>query len=113
MVCVLLSAIIVSPWTAGGWVSSQPFDHTSVLQFLERVTGVKEPNISAWRRRPSTCATIRRCGSSDPRECVTRDGGGRADARLAIGGDGEIYIVSKPDGMIRKLTAVVMPPPAR
>jgi len=27
--------IIVSPWTAGGWVCSEPFDHTSVLQFLE------------------------------------------------------------------------------
>jgi phospholipase C len=43
-------AIIVSPWTAGGWVSSEPFDHTSVLQFLEKFTGVKETNISAWRR---------------------------------------------------------------
>jgi phospholipase C len=43
--------IIVSPWTAGGWVSSQSFDHTSVLQFLEQVTGVREPNISPWRRR--------------------------------------------------------------
>jgi phospholipase C len=43
--------IIISPWTAGGWVCSQPFDHTSVLQFLERVTGVSEPNISEWRRR--------------------------------------------------------------
>ena len=43
--------ILVSPWTAGGWVCSQPFDHTSVLQFLEKVTGVKEPNISDWRRR--------------------------------------------------------------
>jgi phospholipase C len=43
--------IIISPWTAGGWVSSQPFDHTSILQFLERITGVREPNISAWRRR--------------------------------------------------------------
>jgi phospholipase C len=43
--------IIVSPWTAGGWVCSQPFDHTSVLQLLEKFTGVKEPNISAWRRR--------------------------------------------------------------
>ena len=42
--------IIVSPWTAGGWVCSQPFDHTSVLQFLEKITGVKEENISAWRR---------------------------------------------------------------
>ncbi|MFT3977013.1 MAG: alkaline phosphatase family protein [Sphingomonas bacterium] len=43
--------IIVSPWTVGGWVCSQPFDHTSVLQFLERVTGVREPNITDWRRR--------------------------------------------------------------
>jgi phospholipase C len=42
--------IIVSPWTAGGWVCSQPFDHTSVLQFLEKFTGVKEMNISDWRR---------------------------------------------------------------
>lgn len=43
--------ILVSPWTAGGWVCSHPFDHTSVLQLLERVTGVREPNISDWRRR--------------------------------------------------------------
>jgi phospholipase C len=43
--------IIISPWTAGGWVCSQTFDHTSVLQFLERITGVAEPNITAWRRQ--------------------------------------------------------------
>ncbi len=43
--------IIASPWTAGGWVCSQPFDHTSVLQFLERWTGVAEPNITDWRRK--------------------------------------------------------------
>ncbi|MEP6671851.1 MAG: phospholipase C, phosphocholine-specific [Chthoniobacter sp.] len=43
--------IVVSPWTAGGWVCSQPFDHTSVLQFLEKFTGVKEPNITDWRRQ--------------------------------------------------------------
>ena len=43
--------IIVSPWTAGGWVCSQPFDHTSVLQFLEKFTGVAEPNITDWRRK--------------------------------------------------------------
>jgi phospholipase C len=42
--------IIVSPWTMGGQVCSEPFDHTSVLQFLERVTGVREPNITPWRR---------------------------------------------------------------
>ena len=43
--------IIISPWTTGGWVCSQPFDHTSILQFLERFTGVRESNISDWRRR--------------------------------------------------------------
>ncbi|GII59782.1 non-hemolytic phospholipase C [Planotetraspora thailandica] len=41
---------VISPWSRGGWVNSQVFDHTSVVQFLERVTGVKEPNISDWRR---------------------------------------------------------------
>ncbi len=42
--------MIVSPWTRGGWVNSQLFDHTSVLRFLEARFGVQEPNISAWRR---------------------------------------------------------------
>ena len=39
-------------------------------------------------------------------------GGGRADVRIAMGGDGEVYVLSKSDGMIRKMTAVVTPPPA-
>jgi len=38
-------------------------------------------------------------------------GGGRADVRLSMGGDGEIYIMTKSDGMIRTLAAVVAPPP--
>lgn len=42
--------IIVSPWTAGGRVCSEPFDHTSNLRLLERITGVEAPNIPAWRR---------------------------------------------------------------
>jgi phospholipase C len=42
--------IIVSPWTVGGRVCSEPSDHTSILRFLERVTGVAEPNISSYRR---------------------------------------------------------------
>jgi phospholipase C len=32
-------------------VCSEPFDHTSNLRFLEKVTGVEAPNISAWRRK--------------------------------------------------------------
>jgi phospholipase C len=42
---------IISPWTVGGYVATENFDHTSVLQFLEKVTGVTEPNITDWRRQ--------------------------------------------------------------
>jgi phospholipase C len=48
--------VIASPWSRGGQVCSQVFDHTSSLRFLEKFlshkTGRKivEPNISAWRR---------------------------------------------------------------
>jgi len=41
---------VISPWSRGGWVNSQVFDHTSVLRFLETRFGVKEPNISPFRR---------------------------------------------------------------
>ena len=41
---------VISPWSRGGWVNSQVFDHTSVIRFLESRFGVMEPNISAWRR---------------------------------------------------------------
>ncbi|RDK06047.1 phosphocholine-specific phospholipase C [Cupriavidus lacunae] len=40
----------ISPWSRGGWVNSQVFDHTSVLRFLEARFGVAEPNISPFRR---------------------------------------------------------------
>lgn len=48
--------IIVSPWSRGGFVCSELFDHTSVLQFVEKRFGVREPNISAWRR--SVCGDL-------------------------------------------------------
>lgn len=44
---------VVSPWTVGGYVCSEIFDHTSNTRFLERWLGVAEPNISTWRRRVS------------------------------------------------------------
>lgn len=47
---IRVPAIIVSPWTRGGYVCSQLFDHTSTLMFLEKRFGVREPNISPWRR---------------------------------------------------------------
>ncbi len=48
--------IIASPWTRGGLVCSELFDHTSSLQFLENFLAkkfnkqVKEENITQWRR---------------------------------------------------------------
>ena len=42
--------LAISPWSRGGWVNSQLFDHTSVIRFLEARFGVHEPNISPWRR---------------------------------------------------------------
>jgi phospholipase C len=42
--------IAISPWSKGGYVNSQVFDHTSVIQFIEKRFGVLEPNISPWRR---------------------------------------------------------------
>ncbi|MCY1515405.1 Non-hemolytic phospholipase C [compost metagenome] len=48
--------VIASPWSKGGYVNSEVFDHTSSLMFLEnflsRKTGkkIKSANISAWRR---------------------------------------------------------------
>ncbi len=41
---------VISPWSRGGWVNSQVFDHTSIIRFLEQRFGVAEPNISPWRR---------------------------------------------------------------
>ena len=41
---------VISPWSTGGWVNSEVFDHTSVIRFLETRFGVWEPNITAWRR---------------------------------------------------------------
>ncbi|MDT9689694.1 phospholipase C, phosphocholine-specific [Streptomyces sp. P9(2023)] len=42
--------LVVSPWSLGGYVCSETFDHTSVIRFLEKLTGIKEPNITPWRR---------------------------------------------------------------
>jgi phospholipase C len=41
---------VISPWSKGGWVNSQTFDHTSVGQFLEKRFGVTVPAISPWHR---------------------------------------------------------------
>lgn len=52
---VRVPMLVVSPWSKGGWVNSQVFDHTSIIRFIQRRFGtakqpLDEPNISPWRR---------------------------------------------------------------
>jgi phospholipase C len=42
--------LVVSPFSRGGYVCSDTFDHTSQMRFLETRFGVRAPNISDWRR---------------------------------------------------------------
>jgi hypothetical protein len=46
--------LVVSPWSKGGYVCSETFDHTSIIRFIEqrfkRTHNVRSPNISKWRR---------------------------------------------------------------
>ncbi len=47
--------IVISPWSKGGWVNSELFDHTSLIRFIERrfgpdYPGLVESNITPWRR---------------------------------------------------------------
>jgi phospholipase C len=46
--------LVVSPWSKGGWVCSETFDHTSIIRFIERRFGhgrnLCEANVTAWRK---------------------------------------------------------------
>jgi phospholipase C len=42
--------LICSPWTRGGYVDSNVYDHTSMLRFLATWTGVQPANVTSWRK---------------------------------------------------------------
>jgi phospholipase C len=42
--------LVISPWSTGGYVCSEIFDHSSLIRLLEARFGVEEPNITPWRR---------------------------------------------------------------
>jgi phospholipase C len=47
--------VVISPWSKGGYVSSEVFDHTSLIRFIEKRFGPQHPgitenNITKWRR---------------------------------------------------------------
>ncbi len=50
---------VISPWSKGGWVNSQVFDHTSVGMFLEKRFGVTVDAISPWHR--AVCGDLTSC----------------------------------------------------
>lgn len=41
---------VISPWSRGGLVNSQVFDHTSIGMFLEKRFGITIESITPWRR---------------------------------------------------------------
>jgi phospholipase C len=51
---VRVPMVVISPWSKGGWVNSEVFDHTSLIQFIEQrfrdLPSLREPNITPWRR---------------------------------------------------------------
>ncbi|GAA4594290.1 phospholipase C, phosphocholine-specific [Planotetraspora phitsanulokensis] len=81
---VRVPMLVVSPWTVGGHVCSETFDHSSTVRFLETWLGIKAPDISAWRRQVvgdltsafdfaapsapavSTASTVTSPGAADP-----------------------------------------------
>ncbi|MFT7359390.1 MAG: phospholipase C [Parasphingorhabdus sp.] len=50
---------VVSPWSKGGWVNSETFDHTSVGRFLEKRFDLTIPAISPWHR--AMCGDLTSC----------------------------------------------------
>jgi phospholipase C len=43
--------LVVSPFSRGGYVCSETFDHTSCLKLIETRFGARVPNVSEWRRK--------------------------------------------------------------
>jgi phospholipase C len=50
---------VVSPWSKGGWVNSQVFDHTSISLFLEKRFNIKVDAVSPWHR--AVCGDLTSC----------------------------------------------------
>jgi phospholipase C len=66
--------LVVSPFSRGGYVNSDLFDHTSVLRFLETRFGVKVPNLTAWRRKTvGDLTSTLALGASDTSAFVSPD----------------------------------------
>jgi phospholipase C len=48
---VRVPCLVISPFSRGGHIVSEVFDHTSQLQLVSKRFGVEVPNVSEWRRK--------------------------------------------------------------
>ena len=69
--------LVISPFSRGGHICSQTFDHTSQLRFIEERFDVRASNISSWRRSAvgdlTATLLMDRPDSSVPRLPATRN----------------------------------------
>jgi phospholipase C len=106
--------MVISPFSRGGHIASDVFDHTSQLRFLEERFDVRAPNISAWRRKHSGDLTsalhMGRADASVPKlpstsadqtAGVMAEGCSEGDI-LEISGDQAAYPVPHPQVMARQ-----------
>ena len=83
--------LVLSPFSRGGHICSETFDHTSQLRFIEERFGVRAPNLSEWRRKTvgDLTATLhmKRSDTSVPSLPPTRDDPGYIAQKGCTQGD--------------------------
>ena len=69
--------LVVSPWSTGGYVCSETFDHTSIIRFMERrfgVAGAEHLALAAGDlRRPDLGVRLRPAATPGPPACPDTD----------------------------------------
>jgi len=83
-------------------IIAESYSHRGGKPAAERVLPGRGGATTGWQDAAQKHA------KADPEGVVY--GGGRADVRIAVDGDGELYVLSKSDGVIRRIAALVSPP---
>ncbi len=113
--------LVISPFSRGGYLCSETFDHTSLLRFIETRFGVEVPNLTRWRRSvtgdlTSALALARPADYSVPSLPATFMGdptiAQEAVVNALLGTDsyGQIYPVPSSNSMPTQLTSPPRPP---
>ena len=93
--------VAISPWSKGGYVNSQVFDHTSVIQFIEKRFGVFERNITPWRRAVAGDLTsVFNFANPNEASVSLPDTGGFLPSNGELNGTDLPTFIPTPDGVI-------------